>query len=161
MAFDAFMYISSIEGESKDDRHKGWIEILEYGLGKRQRITKAPSRFGGACAERADFLNLVIKKEMDVSTPILSLACAEGRHIDKVELDICRAGGDKMSFMQYRFRNCIIRLVSTLGNTYQNLDLVWMDYGAVQWDYTQQSRTTGGSLGHIVTGWDLQTNSKV
>jgi type VI protein secretion system component Hcp len=66
-----------------------------------------------------------------------------------------------MSFMQYRFRNCIIRLLSTLGNPYQNLDLVWMDYGAVQWDYTQQSRTTGGSLGHIVTGWDLQTNSKV
>jgi type VI secretion system secreted protein Hcp len=59
MAFDAFLYISSIEGESKDDRHKGWIEILQYGLGKRQHVSKAPSSFGGACTGRADFLNLV------------------------------------------------------------------------------------------------------
>jgi len=39
MAFDAFIKISSIEGESRDSRHKGWIEVLKYGLGKRQRIT--------------------------------------------------------------------------------------------------------------------------
>lgn len=161
MAFDAFLHIDTIEGESKDDRHKGWIEVLKYGLGKRQRIVRAPSSCGGACAGRADFLNLVIKKEIDTSTPLFSLACAEGRHIDKVKLDICRAGGDKMSFMQYRFRNCLIRLVSTLENQYQNLELVWIDYGAVQWDYTQQSRTTGGSMGHIVAGWNLQTNSKM
>ena len=35
MAFDAFIKFSSIEGESKDDRHKGWIEVIKYGLGKR------------------------------------------------------------------------------------------------------------------------------
>lgn len=71
MAFDAFLHISSIEGESRDDRHKGWIEVLKYGLGARQGITKAPSSCGGFCAGRADFLNLVFKKEIDVSTPLL------------------------------------------------------------------------------------------
>jgi type VI secretion system secreted protein Hcp len=30
MAFDAFLHIDSIEGESKDDRHKGWIEVLKF-----------------------------------------------------------------------------------------------------------------------------------
>jgi type VI secretion system secreted protein Hcp len=154
------MHISSIEGESKDDCHKGWIEILDYGLGKRQRISKAPSRFGGACTGRADFLKLVFKKEIDASTPLLSLACAEGRHIDTVVLDICRAGGDKLSFMQYRFHNCMICLVSTLGNQYQRADLVWIDFGKVHWDYTRQNRSGGGPTGHIVAGWDLQTNSK-
>jgi type VI secretion system secreted protein Hcp len=69
MAFDAFLYIDSIKGESNDYRHKGWIEVLKYGLGKRQRIVKAPSSCGGACAGRADFLNLVFKKEIDASTP--------------------------------------------------------------------------------------------
>lgn len=67
MAFDAFLYIDSIEGESKDDRHKGWIEVLKYGLGKRQCIVRAPSSCGGVCAGRADFLNLAIKKRR--STP--------------------------------------------------------------------------------------------
>ncbi|MGD9368834.1 MAG: type VI secretion system tube protein Hcp [Desulfobacteraceae bacterium] len=160
MAFDAFLHISSIEGESRDDRHKGWIEVLKYGLGARQGITKAPSSCGGACAGKADFLNLVFKKEIDVSTPLLLLACAQGRHFDEVVLDICRAGGDKMCFMQYRFHNCIIRLVQTLGNPYQSLDLVWIDYGTVHWDYTLQNRTTGGPMGHILAGWNRQTNSK-
>ena len=160
MAFDTFIKLSSIEGESKDDRHKGWIEVLKYGLGKRQRITKAPSSCGGACAGRADFLNLVFKKEIDASTPLLSLACAEGRHIDEVILDICRAGGDKMRFMQYRFQNCMIRFVSTSGNRYQGLDLVWMDYVKIQWEYTLQSRSGGGPMGRIVAGWNLQTNSR-
>ncbi|MGD9367636.1 MAG: type VI secretion system tube protein Hcp [Desulfobacteraceae bacterium] len=161
MAFDAFISISSIEGESNDDRHKGWIEVLAYGLGARQRIIKAPSSCGGACAGRADFLNLVFKKEIDASTPLLSLACAQGRHIDKVVLDICRAAGDKMNFMQYRFHNCIIRLVSTLGNQYQNWDLVWIDFRKVFWDYIPINRTTGGPMGHILAGWNRQTNSKV
>ncbi|MEJ2156629.1 MAG: type VI secretion system tube protein Hcp [Desulfobacteraceae bacterium] len=160
MAFDAFIKFSSIEGESNDDRHKGWIEVLKYGLGKRQHITKAPSSCGGACAGRADFLNLVFKKEIDAATPLLTLACAEGRHIDEVVLDICRAGGEKLSFMQYRFQNCIIQLVSTLGNRNQGLDLVWVDFGKVIWDYTLQSRSHGGPMGHIMAGWDRQTNSR-
>jgi type VI secretion system secreted protein Hcp len=160
MAFDTFIKLSSIEGESKDERHKGWIEVFKYGLGKRQRITKAANRCGGASAGRADFLNLVFKKEIDASTPLLSLACAEGCHIDEVILDICRAGGDKMRFMQYRFQNCMIRLVSTLSNRYQGLDLVWIDFGIIRWEYTLQNRSGGGPMGHIAAGWNLQTNSR-
>lgn len=30
MAFDAFVRIDGIEGESTDDKHQGWIEILSY-----------------------------------------------------------------------------------------------------------------------------------
>jgi type VI secretion system secreted protein Hcp len=160
MVFDAFIKFSSIEGESKNDRHKGWIEVIKYGLGKRQCKTRAPSSCGGACAGRADFLNLVFKKEIDASTPFLSLACAEGRHLDEVILDICRASGDKMRFMQYRFQNCMIRLVSTLADRYHGLDLVWVDYGIVQWDYIVQNRSGGGPMGHIAAGWNLQTNSR-
>ncbi len=160
MAFDAFIKFSIIEGESNDDRHKGWIEVLKYGLAKRQRITRAPSSCGGACAGRVDFLNLVLNKEIDASMPLLSLACAEGRHIDEVVLDICRAGGDKMRFMQYRFQNCIVRLASTLANRYHGLDLVWVDFGKIQWEYALQSRSGGGPMGHIAAGWNLQTNSR-
>lgn len=88
------------------------------------------------------------------------MTCTEGRHIEEVILDICRAGGDKMRYMQYRFQNCLIRLISTLGNQYHGLDLVWVDYGKVQWDYTLQSRSGGGPMGHIMAGWNLQTNSR-
>jgi type VI protein secretion system component Hcp len=54
----------------------------------------------------------------------------------------------------------MIRLVSTLGNRYQGLDLVWIDFGKVQWDYSLQNRSGGYPMGHIAAGWNLQTNSK-
>ena len=30
MAFDAFLKIEGIDGESTDDKHQKWIEILSY-----------------------------------------------------------------------------------------------------------------------------------
>lgn len=50
------------------------IEVLKYGLGKRQRIAKAPGSCGGACAGRADFFNLVFKKEIAASAPVATCA---------------------------------------------------------------------------------------
>jgi len=33
MSFDAFIKIDGIEGESTDDKHQGWIEILHCEMG--------------------------------------------------------------------------------------------------------------------------------
>ena len=33
MAFDAFLKIDGIPGESTDDKHKDWIEILSFDFG--------------------------------------------------------------------------------------------------------------------------------
>jgi len=59
MAFDAFVKISSIEGESQDARHNGWIEVMRYGFAISQRISRTASGCGGATAERSDFTDLV------------------------------------------------------------------------------------------------------
>lgn len=57
MAFDAFIYIDGIEGESTDDKHQGWSEILSFGCGHSQTVSRTASSAGGAGAERADFRN--------------------------------------------------------------------------------------------------------
>ena len=33
MAFDAFVKIDGIEGESTDEKHAGWIEVISYNAG--------------------------------------------------------------------------------------------------------------------------------
>ena len=53
MAFDAFMHIDVIQGESSDERHAGWIEIKNFSLGVGQRVSRTASSAGGASAERA------------------------------------------------------------------------------------------------------------
>lgn len=158
MPFDAIVNISGINGESTDESHPGWIEVLAFGLGVRQKLSTTKSSAGGASAERADFRELVFKKLLDVSSAQLALACAQGRHIDSISLSLCSAGTDKMQFMEYELKNCMIWRVATSGGESFPTETVRIDYGKIQWKYTLQNRTGGIPTGHLVTGWDRERN---
>ena len=36
MAFDAFIKIDGIDGESTDEKHSDWIEVIKFGPGVKQ-----------------------------------------------------------------------------------------------------------------------------
>jgi len=67
MAFDAFIKIDDIEGESTDDKYPGWIEVLDCGVGIKQKISRTASSAGGASAERADFHDFNVTKQIDIA----------------------------------------------------------------------------------------------
>lgn len=159
MAFDAFIRISGIEGESNDDRHAGWIEAKNLSLGVGQRISRSASSAGGAGAERADFTEFTFAKLMDLATPQLALACANGTHIDTIVVELCRAGGEKVKFMEYCFTNCLISAFSTNSiNGEFPMDEVAINYGRIEWHYVRQNRAGGGTLGATATAWSLEKN---
>ncbi|MBT8339068.1 MAG: hypothetical protein HKP58_05765 [Desulfatitalea sp.] len=56
------------------------MEVLDFGTGVKQKVSSTASSAGGAIAERADFRELVFKKLVDISSPKLYLACADGTH---------------------------------------------------------------------------------
>ncbi len=116
MAFDAFIKIDGIEGESTDDAHQGWIEIRKYGIGLYQKISTTASSTGGATAERANFKDFKFTKLFDKSTPKLSLYCANGTHIDNATIELCRAGGDKIKYMEYKLSNCLISSINAVAD---------------------------------------------
>jgi hypothetical protein len=77
MAFDAFIEIGKIEGESTDSRHAGWIEILDCNMGILQSVSKPASTAGGAASGRAEFSDFRFTKLLDKSSPELALACRQ------------------------------------------------------------------------------------
>lgn len=52
MALDAFIQFDGIPGESLDDQHKNWIEILGYNFGTHQSASATASSAGGASSGR-------------------------------------------------------------------------------------------------------------
>jgi type VI secretion system secreted protein Hcp len=161
MAFDAFMQIDGIQGESGDERHAGWIEIKNFSLGVGQRVSRTASSAGGASAERADFAEFTLSKLLDIATPQLALACAAGTHIDRIVVAICRAGKDKVKFMEYRFANCLISAFATHSAHGEfPVDDVAIHYGQIEWHYTRQNRAGGGPMGNLAAGWSLEKNCK-
>ncbi len=165
MAFDAFLKISDIPGESTDDKHKDWIEVLSFSCGVSQRASGSASTGGGATAERADFQDFSIVKTLDKASPKLALACAGGTHIKEVVLELCRAGGDKVKYMEYKLSHAVISSVrpggSAQGGETLPLEEVSFNYGKIEWTYVQQKRADGSGGGQVAAGWDLEKNKKV
>lgn len=165
MAFDAFCKVDGIPGESTDDKHKDWIEILSFSYGVSQPASGAASTAGGASAERADFADFSIVKALDKASPKLFEACAQGKHIKEVTIELCRAGGDKVKYMEYKLTNCIVSSFrpggSAAGGESLPLEEVAFNFGKIEIVYTQQKREDGSGGGNVPAGWDLQANKKV
>lgn len=162
MAADNFLQIEGIKGESTDDKHKDWIEILSFNSGVSQMASGSASTSGGGTTARADFQDFSIVKTLDSASPLLALACAEGRHIKEVKVELCRSGGDKLVYMEYTMTNCIISSTSVGGGGGgEATESVTFNFGKIQWNYIKQKRGDGTGGGNIPTGWDLETNKKV
>ena len=165
MAFDAFLKIDGIPGESTDSKHKDWIEILSFSAGITQPTSGSASTAGGATAERANFTDFSIVKALDKASPKIALACADGTHIKQVTLELCRAGGDKVKYMEYKLSNCVISSYrpggSSQGGEALPLEEVSFNYGKIEWTYTQQKRADGSGGGQVAAGWNLEQNKKV
>jgi type VI secretion system secreted protein Hcp len=164
MAFDAFLKCEGIDGESADDKHKNQIEVLSYNTGVTQRASGSASSHGNLASERADFHPLVIVKALDKASPKLSLACATGEHLKTVTLELCRAGGDKQPYMEYKLTDVIVTSVRPGGSGRGEsvpLEEVAFAYAKIEWKYTQTKVEGGGGGGNVVAGWDLKANKKV
>lgn len=158
-----FCKIEGIKGESKDDKHKDWIEILSFNHSVNQPISAA-SRTGGRTAGRAEFQDLVIKKVIDKATPELYLHCSNGKHIPKAELEFVMESGKKHTFMKYEIKDIIVSSVTPTGdNTGDDVrphENVAMSYGSISWEYTpiDEKGSPGAALKR---GWDLRTNKQL
>lgn len=163
MAFDCFLKIDGIEGESTDDRHSGWIEIATYNHGVVQKTSATASSAGGAGSERSNFGDFMFTKQADRSSPKIFIACAAGTHIDKIVMEICRAGGDeKVTYMTYELTNCIISGYSAAGGGGDiAAERFSVNFGKIMVKYVQQRRDGGGPAGNIAGGWDRQKNCKL
>jgi len=163
MAFDAFVEIENIPGESTDDAHADWIEILSFSHGVSQMSSGSRSSGGGGGAERCDHQDFSIVKSLDKASAKLNLACCKGEDVGKVTVELCRAGGDKLCYMKYVMEGVIVTSVrpggSSQGGEALPLEEVTFNYGKVTWTYTETDHATGAAKGDVESFWDQNNNT--
>lgn len=159
MASDNFLFIDGIEGESTDDKHKNWIEVSSFSYGVSQMASAADRSVTGAAAgHRADFHDLTIEKIVDKSSPKIFLSCAKGEPIKEVTLELCRAGGDKHKYLEFKMNDVVITSVSVGGGSdLEPSESVTFNFGKIQVTYIPIGRD-GKPAGKIPVGWDLTAN---
>ncbi|MFO7497030.1 MAG: type VI secretion system tube protein Hcp [Desulfobacterales bacterium] len=159
MPANAFLRIDGIKGESTDDKHREWIEVLSFSWGCSQQAGASQVGSGGRSSGRADFADLTIVKPLDAATPLLFKACATGEHIKEVILELCRAGGDKLKWMEYKMSDVTVSSVAVSGGGGGDpTESVSFNYGRIQQTYVKQKRADGTGGGSVLAGWDLQAN---
>ena len=164
MPFDAFLKIEGVPGESTDEKHKDQIEVLSFSCGVDQPQSSSASSHGSLSAERANFHPFTIVKALDKASPKLALGCASGEHYGSAVLEICRAGGDKQPYMEYKMTDVMVTSYRPGGSGHgENIPLeeVAFSYGKIEWKYTQTKVAGGKGSGNVAAGWDLKTNKKV
>jgi type VI secretion system secreted protein Hcp len=164
MAFDAFLKIDGIPGESTDDKHKDWIEILSFDHKIEQPASATASSAGGATAERVNHSSFNIIHLLDKASPKLYEACCTGKHIKEVVIELCRAGGSKVKYMEIKLEQVLVSKVVPSGASTDAgfpSEAVSFSYGKIKWTYTQQKREDGSGGGNVSSGWDLTANKTI
>lgn len=163
MAFDAFLKISTIPGESTDDQHQQWIEILSFNHGLSQTSTGSVSTGGARTAGRVDHADFSVVKALDAASTPLYLACCRGDHIPSIQLQLHRATGNKEKYYEVTMTDVLVSGIrpggSAQGGESLPVEEVSFNYAKIEWNYIQLDHNTGAVAGNFAKWWDLKTNT--
>ena len=81
-AYDVFVWMHGIQGESRGYRHKDWIDAVN--------ITIEIDR--GLSGGKVNSGTLVVSKYLDKATPQLGQYCTSGQHIKEVRIELLKVG---------------------------------------------------------------------
>jgi type VI secretion system secreted protein Hcp len=159
MAVDYFLQITGIEGESRDAKHKGWLDVESWSWGETQ--TPAAPGGGGGGAGRVQMQDLHFTTPVSKASPKLFLACASGTHTKEAKLSAVRAGATQLEFLTWTFTDVLVTGYQTgAAGDEPPTDAVSLNFGAIRVEYKAQK--ADGSLDAPVTaGWDAKANKKL
>ncbi|MBA7680419.1 hypothetical protein ES703_88735 [subsurface metagenome] len=156
IATDMYLWIDGVPGESTDDRHRDWIEIVSFD--SKVSVAASGTTSGGSTGMQPEFSEITVGKVIDKATPLLHQHCCSGRHISRVVIELCRAMGEKQVYMKYTLDDVIVSSVGpvTVAPTGQ-LEQVSFRFGRIEWEYTPTD-ATGRPGAQVQAGWDLEMN---
>jgi type VI secretion system secreted protein Hcp len=158
-ASDYFLKIDGIDGESKDDKHRGEIQIESWSFGATQTGTMAMG--GGGGAGKVSVQDISITKSMDKASPKLFEALATGKHMKEAKLTLRKAGGDQHEYFTITLTDVIITNYSTGGSSGEDrpTESLSLNFAQIKMSYVEQD-ASGRAGAAVEFGWDLKKNTK-
>jgi type VI secretion system secreted protein Hcp len=163
MAFDAFLKLDTIKGESKDAKHPGEMEIYSFSFGANNSTTIGSASMG-AGGGKASFQGFSFMKKTDSASPLLFQACCQGTHIGTGGLTLRKSGGDNpVEYLKWKFKEVFVESIQWAGSSGGDdapSESVSFVYGQQTIDYQPQGADGKASGGAIHGGWDVTVNQK-
>jgi type VI secretion system secreted protein Hcp len=149
-AFDAFLEIEGVPGESADATHEGWIQIHSF----------QTAMLGASSTEVATLPPIRLGKKVDKASPLLAGACATGQHIARAKLNLVRTTPTRARLYQITFEDVLVTGLSAAGVAAEASsspdELLELLPRRISWTYTEFD-LAGKAAQDLVTLWDVAT----
>ena len=162
-AFDAFLFIDGIKGETDDKMFPGQVELLSYSFGATQ--TGSFAYGGGGSTGKVQFQDFHFSKRCDDATPHMFDATCSGKHIPKCELSLRKSTGDggQQVFYKVTFEDVLLSSQTVSGQGSGDpipTESISFNFAKMIMAYGKQDAK--GKVGALVPkGWDQKKNQKV
>lgn len=159
MAVDMFLKLAGIDGESKDHKHAGSIQIESFSWGLSQ--TGGFSSGGGGGAGKANFNDISCMKYVDKASASLMYCCAAGKHIPDGLITVRKAGEKPLEYLKIKLTDVLISSVQWGGSSGGDLvtESLSLNFAKVKVEYQEQLPDGSGKpAGNF--GWDIKKNEK-
>lgn len=110
-ASDYLLEIDGVKGESKDDKHKGAIEIESFSWG----VSNLGSSGGGGGTGKVSFQDLHFTTRISKASPQLMLACATGKHFPSATLFVRKSGGSTNEYYKITLEEVLVSSMQQTG----------------------------------------------
>jgi len=158
-----YLKIGDIKGESVDEGHKDWINLLSVSNG----ITR-PMAAGAHGSTRhrssATFGDVNCVKEVDASTPKLQEAVADGTSYPKVLIDLTTSseGGKRLPYLQWELKQARVTSYSVSGATDGStppIEQISLNFEEIKVTYDKLGKDNK-SQGKVDYTWKLEEGTK-
>jgi len=146
-----FLSLPGVEGESTDEFHKDWIDVLSVD----HAIAKLVEDF--ATTGRSRHAPILVRKRIDKSSPRLMQACANGTTLSEAVIDLVKAESG-LRFLRIRLTDVLVSSYSVgvakedaLGLPREEITLV---YHKIQVTYFRYSSGSNDPVEEVEMQWD-------
>lgn len=159
MAWDAYLTIEGVSGESKREGHEGEIEIISFSFGAHNPSSVGTG--GGGGTGTVNLSSFSIMKKSDAASAELFQHCCDGEHFPTGTLTLYKSGGGggPLDYLVYKFEEMYVTSIQWSGADggdpvpHESVDF---DFGRVEITYAEQN-PDGTRGGDHVGSWDVRT----
>lgn len=169
MAFDTFMYFTGAstngltpKGETSDTKYgpKGAYEIYSFSWGMSNPVTISSATTGSG-GGKVSISSFNFMKKLDSASPVLMTACVTGAHFPQADVVLRKAGGNKLEYLTFTFKELFIESVQNSGSSGGDdtpTESVSVAFKSYLLSYQPQDTTGAAKGGAITSTWDITLN---
>lgn len=159
-----YIKLGDIKGESTDDSHKDWINLVSVSHGISRPLS---SGISGSTRQRASatFGDIVVVKELDKSSTKLQEAIATGEVFPLLELDLVAPGSGVRAgepYLRWELKNVRVtnyRINGSVSGSDRPTETIALNFEEIKVTYTEQA-ADGSKKGNVEYTWKIEEGTQ-